>query len=85
MFFEKSLHSRALHWSLSYILSYIFVECTMSEEGQTGNRINLDQPFWDQSTYLGRLRHFFWLTDPRTVTSTNKQLNDAKELVEKYR
>ncbi|XP_013397133.1 sideroflexin-2 isoform X1 [Lingula anatina] len=48
-------------------------------------RINLDEPRWDQSTFVGRLKYFFWVTDPRAVFKTNKQLDDAKELVALYK
>ncbi|CAH1259257.1 SFXN2 [Branchiostoma lanceolatum] len=48
-------------------------------------RIDLDQPRWDQSTFLGRLKHFANLTDMRTVLSSDAKLNEAKDLVTKYR
>ncbi|XP_077992215.1 sideroflexin-2-like [Glandiceps talaboti] len=48
-------------------------------------RFDIDSPRWDQSTFGGRLKHFFNITDPRTVFCSEKQLDDAKELVTKYR
>ncbi|KAI0221184.1 Sideroflexin-2 [Lamellibrachia satsuma] len=48
-------------------------------------RINIDEPLWDQRTFLGRLKYFFWMTDFRTVVVPTRQLYDAKELIEKYR
>lgn len=50
-----------------------------------GGRINLDVPRFDQSTFLGRAKHFFTVTDPRNVLRTAKELDDAKELLIQYR
>ncbi|XP_030309501.1 sideroflexin-2 isoform X2 [Calypte anna] len=43
---------------------------------------NIDAPLWDQSTFMGRLKHFFNITDPRTVLVSEKELDQAKALVE---
>ncbi|XP_074643046.1 sideroflexin-2-like [Tubulanus polymorphus] len=51
----------------------------------TENRINVDGPLWDQSTFLGRLKHFAWMTDFRTVVVRESKLHEAKDLVDKYR
>lgn len=48
-------------------------------------RLNLDKPRWDQATFLGRLKHFAWVTDYRSAVVTNERLFEAKELVKKYR
>ncbi|KAG8221992.1 hypothetical protein J437_LFUL003372 [Ladona fulva] len=48
-------------------------------------RIDIDQPLWSQDTFLGRLKHFFWVTDPRTAIRTNNELDEAKTLIEQYR
>lgn len=48
-------------------------------------RIDVDKPLWDQSTFVGRFKHFAWMTDFRTCITGEKDLDDAKELVEKYR
>lgn len=48
-------------------------------------RINLDEPRYDQSTYIGRAKHFFITTNPLNVFATSKQLDEAKEIVERYR
>ncbi|KAI8477856.1 Sideroflexin-2 [Branchiostoma belcheri] len=37
-------------------------------------RIDLDRPRWDQSTFIGRLKHFANLTDMRTVLSSDAKL-----------
>ena len=50
-----------------------------------GGRINLDAPRYEQSTFLGRAKHFFTVTDPRNILRTAKELDDAKELLIKYR
>ncbi|XP_046385729.1 sideroflexin-2 [Ischnura elegans] len=48
-------------------------------------RIDVDRPLWSQDTFLGRAKHFFWVTDPRTALSSNGELDEAKRLVEQYR
>ena len=50
-----------------------------------GERINLDVPRYDQSTYEGRARHFFVITNPLNVFCTSKELDDAKALINLYR
>lgn len=48
-------------------------------------RLNLNEPRWDQTTFVGRARHFFDVTDPRKVFASSAQLDAAKKLVEDYR
>lgn len=48
-------------------------------------RLNLDQPRWDQRKFYGRLQHFFNITDPRTAFCSEKELDDAKDLIGKYK
>lgn len=46
---------------------------------------NIDAPRWDQHTFLGRVKHFFNITDPRTVFVSERELDWAKVMVEKSR
>ncbi|XP_059890137.1 sideroflexin-2 [Delphinus delphis] len=46
---------------------------------------NIDAPRWDQCTFLGRVKHFFNVTDPRTVLVPEWELDWAKVMVEKSR
>ncbi|XP_040128939.2 sideroflexin-2 isoform X3 [Ictidomys tridecemlineatus] len=46
---------------------------------------NIDAPRWDQYTFLGRVKHFFNITDPRTVFVSEGELDWAKTMVEKSR
>ncbi|XP_052570571.1 sideroflexin-2 isoform X2 [Peromyscus californicus insignis] len=46
---------------------------------------NIDAPRWDQCTFLGRVKHFFNITDPRTVFASEQELDWAKVMVEKSR
>lgn len=48
-------------------------------------RIDLSQPRWDQSTFLGRLKHFASITDPRLVIVTKQSLLQAKQLLLQYK
>lgn len=46
---------------------------------------NIDAPRWDQCTFRGRVKHFFNITDPRTVLVPERELDWAKVMVEKSR
>ncbi|XP_067936039.1 sideroflexin-2-like [Watersipora subatra] len=46
---------------------------------------DIDKPLWDQNTFTGRLKHFFWVTDPRSIIVPTSKLYSAKKLVEDYR
>ncbi|CAI5722807.1 unnamed protein product [Peronospora destructor] len=47
--------------------------------------VNLDAPRWDQSTYAGRVQHFFATTNPLNVLASDADLDAAKKLVEEYK
>lgn len=47
--------------------------------------INIDQPRYDQNTYVGRAKHFFLTTNPLNIFVSNEQLEDARTIVQKYR
>uniref|UniRef100_A0A087Y301 Sideroflexin 2 n=1 Tax=Poecilia formosa TaxID=48698 RepID=A0A087Y301_POEFO len=46
---------------------------------------DIDAPRWDQSTFMGRLKHFFNITDCRTAVLPDSRLDEAKALVESCR
>ena len=48
-------------------------------------RIDIDKPRWDQTTFLGRFKYYAWITDPRTVLASKQSLEDARDLLQKYR
>ncbi|KAK1791572.1 hypothetical protein P4O66_013577 [Electrophorus voltai] len=47
--------------------------------------INIKEPRWDQSTFMGRAQHFFMVTDPRNVLLSSEVLEDARVTIENYR
>ncbi|KAH8359125.1 hypothetical protein KR093_004470, partial [Drosophila rubida] len=48
-------------------------------------KVDIDQPKFDQSTYWGRAKHFFLLTNPLNLLTSSSGLDRAKDIVEKYR
>uniref|UniRef100_A0A673C261 Sidoreflexin n=1 Tax=Sphaeramia orbicularis TaxID=375764 RepID=A0A673C261_9TELE len=46
---------------------------------------DIDAPRWDQSTFMGRLKYFFSVTDCRTALLPDSRLDEAKALVESCR
>jgi hypothetical protein len=48
-------------------------------------RLDIETPRYDQSTFLGRARHFFITTNPLNVLASDAQLDRAKAIVESYR
>uniref|UniRef100_A0A8C6UQA5 Sideroflexin 2 n=1 Tax=Neogobius melanostomus TaxID=47308 RepID=A0A8C6UQA5_9GOBI len=41
---------------------------------------DIDAPRWDQSTFMGRMKHFFNITDCRTALLPDARLDEAKAL-----
>jgi hypothetical protein len=48
-------------------------------------RIDLDHPRFDQSTFWGRAKHFFTVTDPRNLLHSGAELDWSKNLLQAYR
>ena len=47
--------------------------------------IDLSSPKWDQSTYIGRAKHFFTATNPLNVFATSAELQTAKDIIEQHK
>ncbi|XP_072827900.1 sideroflexin-2 isoform X1 [Vicugna pacos] len=67
-----------------FVLPKSAVPCVSRMEADLSG-FNIDAPLWDQSTFLGRVKHFFNITDPRTVLVPEQELDWAKVMVEKSR
>ncbi|XP_017886339.1 sideroflexin-2 [Ceratina calcarata] len=48
-------------------------------------RLDINKPLWDLSTFIGRWKHFAWVTDFRTCIVPDSQLLEAKKLLEDYK
>ena len=68
--------------TLTKILFFLFYQI-MAVELSTS--INIKEPRWDQSTFEGRAKHFFTVTDPRNILLSNEQLESAHKIITDYR
>ena len=59
----------------------------MSEKELTKSEsyVDIDSPRWDQSTYIGRAKHFFTATNPLNVFASSADLQSAKDIIEQHR
>lgn len=48
-------------------------------------KVDIDQPKFDQSTYIGRFRHFFLLTNPLNLLASSTELERSQRIVRNYR
>ena len=53
--------------------------------GEKRPRLNLDKPRYDQSTYIGRAKHFFIITNPLNIFVLRGRLFFARKVVESYK
>lgn len=51
----------------------------------TEDRLDVDKPLWDLSTFAGRWKHFAWVTDFRSCIVSESELHAAKKLLQEYR
>ena len=57
----------------------------MSDSLVAPRRLDLGKPRYDQSTFLGRAKHFFEVTDPRNLLVSAERLERANQIVIKYK
>ena len=69
----------------NYLQKKIVMSGTVLDENGNRLKVNIEEPRWDQSTYLGRAQHFFTTANPLNVFATPSQLDHANEIVTKYR
>ena len=48
-------------------------------------KFNISEPRFDQGTYWGRAKHFFVTTNPVNILATQEQLEEAKDLLDKFK
>lgn len=47
--------------------------------------INIDRPRYDQTSYIGRAKHFIVTTNPFNVLASDNELEKSKEIIETFR
>ncbi|XP_074151464.1 sideroflexin-3 isoform X4 [Sminthopsis crassicaudata] len=53
--------------------------------GELPLNINIRDPRWDQSTFVGRVKHFFTVTNPLNLLLSDARLKTVQIIVENYR
>lgn len=66
-------------------LDLMLILAALQKMGDLPLDINIQEPRWDQSTFLGRARHFFTVTDPRNLLLSRDQLEASRNIVQNYR
>ena len=47
--------------------------------------VNIDEPRWDQNTFVGRLNRFIRITNPLLLLKPSRDFDDAAKLVQQAR
>lgn len=47
--------------------------------------VDLTKPRYEQSTYTNRAKHFFLVTNPLNLLASNKDLDNAKRIIDEYK
>ena len=48
-------------------------------------KFNIEEPRYDQRTYWEREKHFFVTTNPVNILATQEQVEEAKDLLDKFK
>ena len=47
--------------------------------------VDLSKPRYDQTTYVGRAKHFFETANPKNVFVSSKRLEEAAKMIRAYK
>ncbi len=68
-----------------YIYGAMSVESITSQSMVNLAHIDLSKPRYDQSSYKGRVKHFFETANPLTIFASNRKLAQAAQLVKTHK
>ena len=77
------INGQNLFYELSSILYWNSLICL--QQVMATERLDITQPLWDQSTFVGRFKHFAFISNPLLSLASETELHAAKDLYQKYK
>lgn len=85
LFILQVLAALGNEWNFANVVVFLAELLKMAPSEHIPLDINIKEPRWDQSTFIGRANHFFTVTDPRNILLSDASLENARKIVHDYR
>nr|XP_014087537.2 sideroflexin-1-3-like [Bactrocera oleae] len=83
---KKKTDCRSRESNLKKKNKYLQIQISINVRNMSAlPRVDIDQPKFDQSTYIGRFKHFFLLTNPLNLLTSSAELERSQRIVRNYR